>query len=105
MAASTKPKVIKDYDKLPKEVQNQILSTYPQGFMDKLVQYPSKNGTMVSALPFETEDMFYLVRVNTEQVRVVYDEAYYDDVMKDDALDVEKIDDMVNEPSVEDEFD
>ncbi len=102
MAATNKPKVIKDYDKLPKEVKDLIKATYPQGFVEHLIQYPNKDGMLVSALPFETEDKIYLVRISTEEVKIVYDD-FDDDVMKDDDIDVEKIDDIVGETNSDDD--
>ena len=75
MATTNKPRVIKDYDKLDKEVKDLIKATYPQGFAEKLIQYPNKDGMLVSALPFETEDKMYLIRINNDEVKIVYADA------------------------------
>ena len=63
MAKITKPRVVKDYDKLPLDVQGQIKLTYPQGFSGSLITYINAKGKVVSALPYETEDYYYLVRM------------------------------------------
>ncbi|MBQ2352391.1 MAG: hypothetical protein II394_09280, partial [Bacteroidales bacterium] len=108
MASTNKPRVIKDYDKLDKEVKDLIKATYPQGFAEKLIQYPNKDGMLVSALPFETEDKMYLVRINNEEVKIVYaDTEDYDEVddeIKENELNADKIEDLEAEASDEDDF-
>ena len=49
-----KPKVIKDYNKLDKKIQEQIKLVYSDGFADNLIHFFDKNGIKVTALPFET---------------------------------------------------
>ncbi|MBR5983302.1 MAG: hypothetical protein IK025_06245, partial [Bacteroidales bacterium] len=109
MATTNKPRVIKDYDKLDKEVKDLIKATYPHGYADKLVQYPNKDGALVSALPFETEDKIYLVRMNNDEVKIVYsDSEDYDDDdedIKENELSTEKIDELEEETSDDDDFD
>lgn len=104
---NSKPRIIKDYDKLPEEVKEQILATYPQGFAEKLIQYPNKDGNLVSALPFETEDKVYLVKISIEDVRVVYADSEFDDDddIKDLAVDeIAKADYMSETPGDDDDF-
>lgn len=59
----SRPKFLKDLDKLPKEVQAAIKAEYPNGFSHKLVSYTTPKGEKVLALPFDTEEYAYLVRV------------------------------------------
>lgn len=104
---NSKPRIIKDYDKLPEEVKEQILATYPQGFAEKLIQYPNKDGNLVSALPFETEDKVYLVKISIEDVRVVYADSEFDDDddIKDLAVDeIAKADYMSETSGDDDDF-
>ena len=54
---SSKKRVVKDYDKLPEEVINQIKLEYPRGFVKHLIQYTNKDGLQVSALPYETDEI------------------------------------------------
>ncbi|MBP7506438.1 MAG: hypothetical protein KA807_01340 [Prolixibacteraceae bacterium] len=75
-----KPKVIKDYDKLPIELQEQIKLEYPYGFHDSLIRFTNKDGLIVSALPFETEDKYYMVRMTVgEAIKIVEDDDDFDD--------------------------
>jgi hypothetical protein len=75
-----KPRVIKDYDKLPLEIQEQIKLEYPYGFSDNLIRFTNKDGLIVSALPFETEDKYYMVRMTVgEAIKIVEDDDDFDD--------------------------
>jgi hypothetical protein len=75
-----KPRVIKDYDKLDAAIQEQIKLVYPAGFSDHLLYYFDKDGKNVSALPFETEDKYYLIRMTlSEAERIIEDDDDYDE--------------------------
>ncbi|MCF8361216.1 MAG: hypothetical protein K9G70_01195 [Prolixibacteraceae bacterium] len=79
MTGTSKPKVIKDYEKLPVEIQEQIKLEYPYGFSDSLITFSNKNGQIVSALPFETEDRYYMVRMTVgEAIKIVEDDEDFD---------------------------
>jgi hypothetical protein len=78
--SQNKPRVIKDYDKLDPAIQEQIKLVYPAGFSDHLLYYFDKDGKNVSALPFETEDKYYLIRMTlSEAERIIEDDDDYDD--------------------------
>ena len=75
-----KPRVVKDYEKLSDEVLAQIKLEYPLGFEKKLVTFKNKEGKLVSALPFETEDYYYLIRMTvSEAVQIVDEDDDYDE--------------------------
>lgn len=74
-----KPRVIKDYDKLDPQIQEQIKLEYPSGYSDNLIYFTNKDGKRVSALPFETEDKYYLVRMTVyEAERIVEEDDDFD---------------------------
>lgn len=76
----SKPRVVKDYDKLEESVQQQIKLHYPKGFEDHLVKFQNKEGHTVSALPFETDDKYYLIRMTIlEAQEIIEDDEDYDD--------------------------
>ena len=62
-----KRRVIKDYEKLSEEIREQIKLTYPSGFSQNLITFTNKDGKRVSALPFEAEDTYYLVRMTVHE--------------------------------------
>jgi hypothetical protein len=73
-----KPRIVKDYEKLDPEIQEQIKLNYPYGFHRNLIQYKNVEGKFVSALPFETEDRYYLVRMTlVEAKQIVEDDDDY----------------------------
>lgn len=83
----SKPRVIKDFEKLDKDIQEQIKLEYPEGFEDNLIYFTNKEGKRVSALPFETEEKYYLVRMTIEEAQqIIEDDEDYDDDgnLKDD---------------------
>jgi len=83
MAKNNKTRLVKDYDKLSLDIQNQIKSAYPQGFADHLITYIDAKGKVVSALPYEVGDYYYLVRMTLEEA--------YDIVENDKDYDVEGV--------------
>lgn len=77
---SSKPRVIKDFDKLDVAIQEQIKLEYPEGFEDNLIYFTNKEGKRVSALPFETEEKYYLVRMTIEEAQqIIEDDDDYDE--------------------------
>ncbi len=77
---ANKTKVIKDFEKLPEEIQEQIKLAYPNGFSHHLIKFPNKEGRTVTALPFETEDKYYMVRMTVSQaVDIISQDDDYDD--------------------------
>jgi hypothetical protein len=123
-----KPRVIKDYEKLDMAVQEQIKLAYPYGFAKSLIFFTDKEGVKVSALPFETDDKYYLVRMTKleaqqiikddedynemgqlkETVKFDYEDKYSDlDYMSDYVSDQpeENLDEIPDESSADDEDD
>jgi len=111
----TKPRVVKDYDKLPTDTQTQIKMQYPFGFADHLVTYTNSKGVIVSALPFEAEDFYYLVRMTREEAyEIIENDDDYDDdgtLREDFAMegfeseeeDVDEIEDVEDVPDDDDD--
>lgn len=75
-----KPKVIKSYNKLDKQLQEQIKLVYADGFAENLIHFFDKNGLKITVLPFETEDKYYMLRMTeNEAIAIVDDDEDYDD--------------------------
>ena len=90
MSTPSKPRVIKDFEKLDKSIQEQIKLEYPFGFEDNLISFNNMEGKRVSALPFETEEKYYLVRMTmAEAQQLVEEDEDYDAEgnLKDDIKD------------------
>jgi len=77
---NNKPRVVKDYDKLTTELLEQIKLFYPYGFEDKLITFKNATGKFVSALPFETDDNYYLIRMTkVEAMEIIEEDDDYDE--------------------------
>lgn len=102
-----KPRIVKDFDKLSDEVLALIKLEYPYGFEKKLVKFKNREGKFVSALPFETDEIYYLVRMTAaEAQQIIEDDDDYDDEgnLTDEAKDrlEEEVDDTDEDIDVED---
>lgn len=85
--ATNKPRVLKDFEKLEVEIQEQIKLSYPSGFYQHLVSYVDREGQKRMALPYETEDKYYLVRMSIQEAKnLIEDDDDYDDdgILRDD---------------------
>jgi len=87
-----KKRVVKDYDALPEDIVRLVKMKYPTGYADHLLSYNDKEGKKVSALPFETDDTYYLIRMTVlEAKRLVKEDEDFDEdgVLREDFADVE----------------
>ena len=67
----TKPRVVKDYEKMDESVLDLLMKTYPMGYEKHLVKFQNREGKWVSALPFETEDKYYLIRMTVLEAQEI----------------------------------
>lgn len=95
-----KAKIIKDYKKLDKEFIKLLKKEYPFGFEENLVTFNSINGEKIWALPYETENASYLIKMGNLSARAAAEEDDDDDdeftsteSLKDDDFKVEGADD------------
>ena len=58
-----KKKVIKEFKNLPEEVREAIREKYPQGYLNDVITFFDKDKQLVSALPYETEEISYLIKM------------------------------------------
>ncbi len=74
----SKPRVMTSYFKLEPSIQQQIKLTYPRGFEKFLIRFKNHKKKFVSALPYEAEDKYYMVKMTLEEANkiILEDEAY-----------------------------
>jgi len=77
-----KPRLVKDYEKLTEKIRDQIKLRYPEGFIHHLISFTNKEGASVSAVPFETDDTYYLVRMTKQEAAILVEED--DDFSKEE---------------------
>ena len=102
-----KKRVVKDYNALTEEIVHLVKNKYPSGYADHLVSYNDKEGKKVSALPFETDDTYYLIRMTVlEARRIVKEDDDFDDEgqLKEEIVDVEVDDEFDGEGEDDDEM-
>lgn len=80
MPDMSKKRIVKDYEALPEELLARIKLEYPYGFVQHLLTYTNRDGQKVSALPFETEDVYYLIRMTIQEAhQIIEDDEDYDE--------------------------
>lgn len=87
-----KKRIIKDYETLPEDIIRMVKMKYPTGYAASLISYTDKEGKKVSALPFETEETYYLIRMTIQDAkRIVKEDEDFDDegVLRGDFSDID----------------
>jgi hypothetical protein len=84
---TNKLRVIQDFEKVSKDIQEQIKLVYPNGFSQHLIEYTNNEGKIVYALPFETDEKIYMIRMSVKKaIQIIKDDTDYDDdgILKDE---------------------
>lgn len=85
-----KLRVIQDFEKVSTEIQEQIKLVYPNGFSQHLVEFKNKDNETVFALPFETDEKIYMIRMSFKKaLQIIKEDSDYDDdgILKEDIRD------------------
>lgn len=90
----SKPKIIKHFSNLDLELQTLIVNSFPRGFDKYLITFKDPKGKLVSALPFETDDRYYFVKMTREEAISIYTGETFTLPDLDDDLDDDDDDDM-----------
>jgi hypothetical protein len=85
MAPSVKKRLVVSFNNLTPELQDAVKLAYPAGFADFMIRVPKPNGEFFFAVPFETEEISYLVKIDVkidDASGEEEDKDYYDDDLK-----------------------
>ena len=93
--AKSKPRIIKNYEKLDDALREAIAAAYPLGYADKIQTFDIGGGRLMSALPFETEEFSYLIKFPINEDADLDEQASAED--QDDDLDLEGGEDVEEE--------
>jgi len=63
-----KKRVIKRFEQISDELMEKIKETYPDGFEEYLITYTNPKGEIEIALPLETEDTSYLIKMPKDNI-------------------------------------
>ncbi len=99
LKSADKKRVIVDYKNVTPQILNLFSDRYPYGYEDEdIIKFKNAKGEMVRAVPFETDDTKYLVKVSVEMDAKI--EAFLDDEEDDTPISEEG---SIEAPSEEDE--
>lgn len=68
-ANANKKRIIKSYEKLSPELQGFLNDTYPYGYSNQLIRLTNSQGENYFAVPLETDDTVYMVKVHIDKVK------------------------------------
>ena len=79
---TSKKRLVTSIHNLSSELQEELKLRYPAGFTDAMMRIDKPNGEFFYVVPFETEDIFYLVKIDVkidDGSEEEDDKDYYDD--------------------------
>lgn len=65
-----KKRVIKKYEQIDPTVLKLVHEAYPYGFEENLISFQSPKGELELALPFETEEVSYLIKMPKDNIPI-----------------------------------
>ena len=99
MAPSAKKRLVVSFNNMTPDLQEEVKAAYPLGYTDYMMRIDKPNGDFFFAVPFETEEISYLVKIDVkidDLSNEEEDKDYYDD-------DLKGADELANDDSEEDE--
>ena len=105
---TTKKHIVTSFHNLTPELQDAVKEKYPLGFTEAMMRVDKPNGDFFYAVPFDTDEIAYMVKVDVKVDDNSHDDDdkdYYDDEIKgaddiqggdDDASDTDSSDDDVS---------
>lgn len=96
-----KRRSVVSFANLPEELQEEVKKLYPYGYNEAMMRIEKPNGDFFYAVPFETDEVSYLVKVAVkidDHVDEEEDKDYYSDDLKgaDEFADNEEDEDIDN---------
>lgn len=82
---TAKKHLVTSYRNLAPELQEEVKSKYPAGFTDAMIRVDKPNGDFFYAVPFETDEIAYLVKIDVkidDNAEEEEEKDYYDDEIK-----------------------
>lgn len=80
-----KKHIVTSLHNLPAEVQEAVRAKYPLGFTEAMMRIDKPNGDFFYAVPFETDEIAYLVKIDVkidDKSPEDDEKDYYDDEIK-----------------------
>ena len=93
----SKPKVIKEFDALDDAVKQAIYQAYPYGFDKHLITFKNHKNHLISALPFETEDRYYMVKMTRSEANAISSNKEEFEASLDDIEEIANVDEKMED--------
>lgn len=93
-----KQRIIKAYEQLSETLVEKLKQKYPDGYDDHIITFTNPRGEIEVAIPFETEDIYYLIklpRTNASEDEEDIESPTYEDFDNFENLDIS--DDVADE--------
>ena len=97
----SKKRVIKDYEKLSPEIKNLLNETYRGGIAEHVKPYTDVQGKLFYAVPLETENDYFLIRLPFKMVNVKEEE---EEEGKNPSMEEETYEELTLDELDEDEY-
>ncbi|MBE6206322.1 MAG: hypothetical protein E7133_04555 [Rikenellaceae bacterium] len=82
---STKKRLVTSFNNLSQEQQEEVKMLYPRGFTEVMTRIEKPNGDFFYVVPYETEEVSYLVKIDVK-IDDVADDGADDDYFGDDEI-------------------
>lgn len=82
---TAKKHIVTSFRNLTQEMQDAVKEKYPLGFTEAMIRVDKPNGEFFYAVPFDTADVAYLVKIDVkidDNSQEEDDKDYYDDEIK-----------------------
>ena len=80
-----KKHIVTSFHNLTPEMQEAVKEKYPLGFTDSMIRVDKPNGDFFYAVPFDTDDVAYMIKIDVkidDSAQDDDDKDYYDDDLK-----------------------
>lgn len=82
---NTKKRLVTSFNNLSQEQQEEVKMLYPRGFTEVMTRIEKPNGDFFYVVPYETEEVSYLVKIDVK-IDDVADDGADDDYFGDDEI-------------------
>lgn len=82
---STKKRLVTSFNNLSQEQQEEVKMLYPRGFTEVMTRIEKPNGDFFYVVPYETEEVSYLVKIDVK-IDDAADDGVDDDYFGDDEI-------------------
>ena len=102
-ANNTKKRLVTSIHNLTPEQQAEVKALYPRGFAEVMTRIDKPNGDFFYVVPYETEDTYYMVKIDVKVDDGQDDEndGYYDE---DDLKGADELADQPSDDPADDEM-